>query len=126
MIRGEIRFQKPSRFVEEIPPELIETEDQLFEEERTVPVPNARQHARQAFQQQPFQSQAAGKGAKHFAVTKGKGLDYTVGDRVSHVKFGEGEVKNITEGGRDYEVTVDFDSAGVKKMFASFAKLQKL
>lgn len=126
MVRGEIRFQRTSRFIEEIPPQLIETEDQLFEEERTVPLPNSRQHARQAFQQQPFQSQAAGKSAKQFAVTKGKGLDYAEGDRVSHVKFGEGVVRNITEGGRDYEVTVDFDSAGVKKMFASFAKLQKL
>ena len=42
------------------------------------------------------------------------------------MKFGEGTVKVITEGGRDYEVTVEFDSAGVRKMFASFAKLQKL
>lgn len=126
MIRGEIRFHQVSRFLSEIPQELIETEERLFEEERKVPVPNARQHARQAFQQQPFQSHVAGKGTKQYTVTKGKGLDYTVGDRVQHIKFGKGVVKNITEGGRDYEVTVDFDSAGVKKMFASFAKLQKL
>ena len=53
-------------------------------------------------------------------------LDYRVGDRVSHVKFGEGEVTSIVEGGRDYEVTVDFDRAGTKKMFAAFAKLVKL
>ena len=32
---------------------------------------------------------------------------------------------NIAEGGRDYEVTVNFDRVGVKKMFASFAKLVK-
>ena len=32
----------------------------------------------------------------------------------------------ITEGGRDYEVTVQFDTVGVKKMFATFAKLQKV
>ena len=49
-----------------------------------------------------------------------------VGDRVSHVKFGQGTVKVITEGGRDYEVTVEFDTAGVRKMFAGFAKLKKL
>ena len=42
------------------------------------------------------------------------------------MKFGEGSVKDITEGGRDFEVTVDFDAVGVKKMFASFARLQKL
>ena len=53
-------------------------------------------------------------------------LDYGVGDRVSHVKFGSGTVTAILEGGRDYEVTVAFDSAGVKKMFAMFAKLKKL
>ena len=42
------------------------------------------------------------------------------------MKFGVGIVKAIAEGGRDYEVTVDFDKVGVKKMFASFAKLKKI
>ena len=42
-----------------------------------------------------------------------------------HIKFGAGTVKEIRSGGRDYEVTVEFDSCGVKKMFASFAKLKK-
>ena len=53
-------------------------------------------------------------------------LDYGVGDTVRHVKFGVGIVKNIVDGGRDYEVTVDFDKVGVKKMFAGFAKLKKI
>ena len=35
-------------------------------------------------------------------------------------------VLSIVSGGRDYEVTVDFDNVGVKKMFAGFAKLQKI
>lgn len=45
--------------------------------------------------------------------------------RVRHIKFGEGTVKSIKDGGKDYEVTVVFDTAGQKKMFASFAKLTK-
>ena len=53
-------------------------------------------------------------------------LSYQVGDRVRHIKFGDGEVMAIVSGGRDYEVTVDFDKAGTKKMFASFAKLKKV
>lgn len=53
-------------------------------------------------------------------------LDYVVGDRVSHMKFGQGTVTNIVKGQRDYEVTVDFDTAGTKKMFAGFAKLKKI
>ncbi len=43
-----------------------------------------------------------------------------------HIKFGEGTVKSIVEGGRDYEVAVDFDKAGIKKMFAGFAKLERI
>ena len=42
------------------------------------------------------------------------------------MKFGEGTVLDIKEGGRDYEVTVEFDGAGVRKMFAMFAKLVKV
>jgi len=45
---------------------------------------------------------------------------------VKHIKFGEGTVQQIVEGGRDYEVTVQFDKVGTKKMFASFAKLKKV
>ena len=53
-------------------------------------------------------------------------LDYTVGDTVRHAKFGVGKVTEIVKGGRDYEVTVEFDRAGRRKMFAGFAKLQKI
>ena len=59
-------------------------------------------------------------------LTKADSLEYTVGDRVKHIKFGAGTVLSIVDGGRDYEVTVEFDRGGVKKMFAAFAKLQKL
>ena len=61
-----------------------------------------------------------------FQVKKADSLDYGVGDTVRHVKFGVGIVNDIVEGGRDYEVTVDFDRAGTKKMFAGFAKLKKI
>ena len=63
---------------------------------------------------------------KAFTVEKAGALDYAEGDRVRHIKFGEGTVTAIRDGGKDFEVTVQFDSAGVKKMFASFAKLKKL
>ena len=63
---------------------------------------------------------------REFKVTKVNSLDYEVGDTVRHIKFGVGIVKEIVEGGRDYEVTVEFDKVGVKKMFASFAKLKKI
>ena len=65
---------------------------------------------------------------KSFTVEKPKSLDYSEGDRVHHMRFGDGTVKSIADGGKDFEVTVDFDNAaiGTRKMFASFAKLKKL
>ena len=122
MIRGETQYNKMSRFLKEIPAELMEA-GTTFAEETEMPTQNAYFQAKQVFKQKAF---STGKTAKQFTVTKEKGLDYTIGDRVKHMKFGEGLVTDITEGGRDYEVTVQFDAAGVKKMFASFARLQKV
>ncbi len=63
---------------------------------------------------------------KTFTVNRAVSLDYRVGDRVKHIKFGIGTVQEIVNGGKDYEVTVDFEGYGRKRMFASFAKLQKV
>ena len=48
-----------------------------------------------------------------------------MGDTVKHIKFGVGVVKNIVEGGRDYEVTVDFDKSGTKKNVCVICKTEK-
>ena len=55
----------------------------------------------------------------------GEKPSYDVGDRVRHVKFGEGTVTALEKGDSDWEVTVDFAN-GSRKMKASFAKLEKL
>ncbi len=63
---------------------------------------------------------------KSFTVEKSQGLDYEVGDTVRHIKFGTGIVTEIEDGKKDYEVTVNFEKVGEKRMFASFAKLKKV
>jgi len=62
----------------------------------------------------------------HKGMPTGDTLSYGVGDRVSHIKYGAGTVKEIVKGPRDYQVTVEFDSAGQKIMYAAFAKLKKI
>ena len=129
MIRGETQYGKVSRFVKEIPGELLKGE--IYEprssgyEERPSSA-STYQKARRAFKDVPVYTPVSNQ--KSFASnnTSGVALDYAVGDRVRHIKFGDGEVKAIVEGGRDFEVTVDFDKAGTKKMFATFAKLKKI
>lgn len=123
MVRGETHYNKVSRFITDIPDELLALEEKKnmadVKKEYRERQQTAYQQARENFRAKVFTPQ-------QFQVKKADGLDYTEGDRVRHIKFGEGTVENIVEGGRDYEVTVNFDRVGVKKMFASFAKLVKV
>lgn len=150
MVRGQTQYGKVSRFVREIPPELLS--GKIYEPKtKEEPIEQSTfQKARKAFRTVPsyggsgygkevgegygstFRSSKATKpvytkveNQRDFGFAGGA-LSYQVGDRVRHIKFGDGEVMAIVSGGRDYEVTVDFDKAGTKKMFASFAKLKKI
>lgn len=131
MIRGETQYNKVSRFVKEIPETLLGgmVRPQKKPKEMSEPSGQSFRQAtskvkpifstRNSYQSRQSNSFASGSTDK---IT----LEYGSGDRVKHMKFGEGTVLQIVEGGRDYEVTVAFDRVGTKKMFASFAKLKKV
>ena len=120
MIRGENQFNAISRFMKEIPKDYLERGCEVRKEKTEEMLKNdSWREIKRTFQEKP-------KAVQQFTVTKAASLEYGVGDRVRHMKFGEGTVADITEGGRDYEVAVDFDNFGRKKMFASFAKLKKV
>ena len=128
MVRGETRFSKVSRFVSEIPLDLLSgtvaTGKSIPREEKEQAVSPFANSAKQILREKPIVKVPV----KAFTTnaTEQMSLAYQEGDRVHHMKFGEGVVKQILAGGRDYEVTVDFDRFGTKKMFASFAKLKKV
>ncbi len=138
MIRGETQYNKVSRFVREIPSELLDGElrrpmrsaGSSLDGESAFPSFLQNKSAVAKTRKPTLRQQPSGQSMQAKAmITKGivkADLDYSVGDTVSHVKFGRGVVKNIADGARDYEVTVEFEGYGVKKMFASFAKLKKL
>lgn len=156
MIRGETQYNPVSRFVREIPSELMDN---------TVPASKRSMEDREMLEsilglgtktpvQQPgtydfrpkaiLRPKVTAKADKPF-IAKGIGslnqlagiskgapvqmsaeLDYSVGNRVSHIKYGEGTVVNLVKEPRDYKVTVNFDKAGQKIMYASFAKLKRI
>ena len=133
MVRGEMKYAKVSRFVGEIPDEVLDSDTPTrvslpkpkddFGLTRGYSRPTGKKPSPTAAQ--TYKSTV--EKAKSFGTKIEKqALSYGVGDRVKHKKFGEGEVTGIIEGGRDYEITVDFDAFGTKKMFASFAKLEKI
>ena len=122
-VRGEVQYNKISRFIKEIPANLLETKGRVTSRDDALPKQNTYFQAKQSFRTDAF---SVAKPTQNFGVKAGCGLDYEVGDRVRHMKFGEGIVLSIVEGGRDYEVTVAFENFGERKMFAGFAKLQKI
>ncbi len=131
MVRGEMNMNRTSRFVNEIPKEWLQQSAQsghrqtMLREDDHMNLP-PRKYGQVAFAS--FQKEAIKAGVfdkQPSGIINGE-LGYAVGDRVKHIKFGEGTVMEIKDGGRDYEVTVTFDGVGIKKMFASFAKLVKI
>lgn len=150
MIRGETQYNPISRFVREIPnalldnttPELRKTNAQRNMEEfllggkssgpidfrpKAIIKPHATPKADKPFIAKEISdlNRIAGvqKGVQSATLEK---LSYGIGDRVSHVKYGEGTVLEISKEPRDYKVTVDFDKAGQKIMYATFAKLKRV
>ena len=167
MVRGETQYNPISRFIREIPDELLDQNvsyakrgnfsaaerlggkvwsfggaqdeaEQIFgggfanfrRSERSDTVFDHKKAAKSGFgtgtkRGDTFSYGKSSVGGREFSVTKASALDYQEGDRVEHARFGEGTVLEIREGKRDFEVTVAFDTAGQKRMFASFAKLVK-
>ena len=136
MVHGETRYNIISRFIKEIPTHLINSKN-VTDRVAAGQIPkkeefgNASRASQNAFRNKPFKKSSYGEPStkpafgKSFTITK-QPVDYVVGDRVKHIKFGEGTVLNIEDGPKDYQVTVAFDKAGQKIMMASFAKLKKL
>lgn len=161
MIHGETEYHPVSRFVREIPENLMDNrpvkprqrefdsfsgngagwngsgetggyrrQTEIFSTlgngigvTRTANAVQARPKARTAARVTPLEN-------KPF-ITKGMPsvpgeLSYGVGDRVKHVKFGEGVVTAIEKKPRDFQVTINFDTAGQKIMYAAFARLKKI
>ncbi len=130
MIRGQTQFNKVSQFIGEIPKDLLNVHNGMTrfsqgKRESSVGTMDLGGMKKSYGQRKPMMGTNPYK-KQEFSVKQQDSLSYGVGDTVKHLKFGKGVVLEICSGGKDYEVTVDFEKAGVKKMFASFAKLTKV
>jgi len=128
MVRGETQYNPVSRFVKEIPPLLLDGNqsnhssysNHVSEKPKAIPRKKETPAANK-----PYIAKSLDALTKGMPTTQGS-LSYTTGDRVRHIKYGEGTVLKIEQDVRDYKITVAFDSAGQKIMYAAFAKLQKI
>lgn len=146
MLRGETQYNRPSRFVNEIPRYLLKMntpepkksqftfDEDAFSTKRSFgrsidsfdnginfDKPLASSYAKSQANYKPYLNEV-----KQFEGKQMGTLDYGVGDTVKHIKFGIGIVTDITKGGKDYEVTVEFPNFGIKKLLSTFANLKKI
>ena len=148
MVHGNIQYSAISRFVKELPQEKLDWKEETFGGLfKKVPSMTANSLSGSLFGGSSSMSSGSSfsasqgsqtakktnydnvfdlKYAKAFSSPKPDSLDYKEGDRVSHIKFGKGTVLAVEDMKKDYQVTVEFDTAGVKKLFAGFAKLKKI
>ena len=121
MLRGQMDWYRESRFLEELRGTAEEEKPEKARPRSYGASPKQWETAAKSIgEKKPFLLSA--EPAPQVSST----LGYEVGDTVSHVKFGNGVVTQIRDGGRDKEVTVEFERFGVKKMFAGFAKLKRV
>ena len=148
MVHGNIQYSAISRFVKELPQEKLDWKEETFGGLlKKGPSMTANSLSGSLFGGSSSMSSGSSfsasqgsqtakktnydnvfdlKYAKAFSSPKPDSLDYKEGDRVSHIKFGKGTVLAVEDMKKDYQVTVEFDTAGVKKLFAGFAKLKKI
>ena len=129
MRNGEMNFNRPSRFINEIPRHLVkqtygavlkpETESKPTDFSRTKASLYTKDR-KNPFANNPYIQKGMG------STSPAGAPDYQVGDRVSHTKFGQGIVRSLTKLTNDYEVVIEFDGFGQRKLRSSFAKLTKL
>ena len=148
MVHGNIQYSAISRFVKELPQEKLDWKEETFGGLfKKGPSMTANSLSGSLFGASSSMSSGSSfsasqgsqtakktnydnvfdlKYAKAFSSPKPDSLDYKEGDRVSHIKFGKGTVLAVEDMKKDYQVTVEFDTAGIKKLFAGFAKLKKI
>lgn len=150
VIRGEQQYNRPSRFLSEIPTELLGQEEKKLTAKASgmngfgstgnaYSRKNDEEYRKAGRFGKSVSSLGGGFGKKSMSASEllssnafdkrkalGVSLEYGVGDTVKHMKFGVGKVLSVEDAGRDFEVLVNFEAVGQKRMFASFAKLKKV
>ena len=116
MLFGTTQYNKPSRFVGELPREYVSEEA-----ERTAADDRPRYES-----EKPKTAAAAGFGFKKPENQGGSGKVFAVGDRVSHNIFGEGTVLKAVRMSNDTLLEIAFEKVGTKKIMANFANIRKV
>jgi DNA helicase-2/ATP-dependent DNA helicase PcrA len=122
---GEYQSTEPSRFLDEIPAELIERIAPAY-----TPQHGAFSHSHYDFRTNPYGRRGrVGRVREAETAYSYENEDQSLvtlkaGMRVRHAQFGVGTVAAVEEHNDDLKITVRFNTVGVKKLLAKYAKLE--
>ncbi|MDP2808708.1 MAG: 3'-5' exonuclease [Rhodocyclaceae bacterium] len=117
MLHGQTRYNLPSRFLDEVPEELVKwLTPRAGKSGFAVAcprsgIPGTQSASAPTFNSAPRRSESSGSG-------------FRIGQSVMHPKFGLGVIVNAEGGGTDARVQVNFGHAGMKWLALSVAKLE--
>ncbi|WP_375710028.1 DNA helicase PcrA [Limosilactobacillus fermentum] len=130
MLYGHIQRNRPSEFVEEITPELMQSENQN-QGERSLSgrIAGGSSYAFKAATATTYRRPSdAGKrvAPKTNTGTGAEKKSWNTGDKVNHKKWGQGTVVSVNGTGENMELDIAFPQQGVKRLLASFAPITKV
>lgn len=116
---GQTTHQVKSRFLTEIPSNLLEEDGVSHADKGTMAVTQIPQLASKA-RSEIFRTVSSSTSAKDVNI------DFDPGDRVRHKKFGDGTIIQVQKFEKDAMLEISFDSGETKRLMAVFAKLTKI
>ena len=124
-VHGASMYNAPSRFLEEIPEELV---DDRGSSRTRMRQSGYRRETDQEARSFPGRERAvdAAQAPRSPVEADPSPVHLVVGDDVNHATFGLGVVTDVKGAEGDAEITVNFTTAGSKVLMASFARLEKV
>ena len=118
MLHGQTRYNVPSRFLDEVPAELLKW---LSAKPKNLLAMEP--HA-------PLSGDYADRNLSSFAASIGSTTrtdsGFRIGQQVSHAKFGHGVIIDADGSGKNVQVEVNFTEHGIKRLALEYAKLTAL
>lgn len=112
MLYGRSQSNMPSRFLREIPEDLLETPSK--QQRQTITPKTSTKQPKRGFSKRTTSSK------KQVSAS-----DWKIGDKVTHKSWGEGMVSNVNEKNGSVELDIIFKSEGPKRLLAQFAPIEK-
>ncbi|MDN6127479.1 MAG: DNA helicase PcrA, partial [Tetragenococcus halophilus] len=121
MLYGKPQYNRPSRFIEEIDPELLSSDQPLIYKNQRISAREPQGH--QSF---AVKRNAGSKAAPIQNPAAAENTDWQIGDKAKHKKWGTGTVVKVSGNQKDVELDIAFPNMGIKRLLAAFAPIEKV